>query len=119
MMLDEIFLFLLKQKLRQLGVDSVVVFLGHSLCRWQPPYHKYQGGCLADIAKVLAVAALCKANLSSIKLYLHKNIIKPIQHEYPLRFYINFTGPLYTASGQTTHTNHNLKSPGLPSDAQQ
>jgi hypothetical protein len=33
-------------QLQQLGVDSVFVFSGHSRCRWPPPHHKHQGGCL-------------------------------------------------------------------------
>jgi hypothetical protein len=35
-----------RAQLQQHGVDPVFVFSGHSLCRWPPPHHKHQGGCL-------------------------------------------------------------------------
>jgi hypothetical protein len=53
------FAFLLSHgaQLQHLGVESVFVFSGHSLCRWPPPQHKYGGGCLLaagpDMAKIL------------------------------------------------------------------
>jgi hypothetical protein len=33
-------------QLQQLNVQFVLIFSGHSLCRWPPPHHKYRGGCL-------------------------------------------------------------------------
>jgi hypothetical protein len=33
-------------QLQQLGIDSVSVFSGHSLCRWPPLHPKQWGGCL-------------------------------------------------------------------------
>jgi hypothetical protein len=42
-----------------------------------------------DMAKILPVVALLKANLSSVELCLDNNIVKAIQLEYLLRFYIS------------------------------
>jgi hypothetical protein len=35
-----------RAQLQQLGVNSVFVFPGHSLCRWPPRHHKHRRGCL-------------------------------------------------------------------------
>jgi hypothetical protein len=42
-----------------------------------------------DMAKVLAFVALVKANLSSVELYLDYDMVKDIQLEYLLRFYVS------------------------------
>jgi hypothetical protein len=41
------------------------------------------------IAKVLAVVTLCKASLSSVYVCLNDNVVKAIQLEYLLRFYVS------------------------------
>jgi hypothetical protein len=41
------------------------------------------------MAKVLAVIALCKASLSSVRFYLDNNMVKDIQLEYLLEFYVS------------------------------
>jgi hypothetical protein len=49
------------------------------------------GGLLAvgqDMAKVLAVLALRKASLSSVRFYIDDNMFKVIEFEYLLRFYV-------------------------------
>jgi hypothetical protein len=33
-------------QLQNLGVDSVFVFSGHSLCRWSSPYQRHLGSCM-------------------------------------------------------------------------
>jgi hypothetical protein len=65
-------------QLQQLGVHSVFVFSGHSLCMWPPPHHKLQGGCL-QLAQT--VVALRKASLSSVWFYLDDNMVQGIQPE--------------------------------------
>jgi hypothetical protein len=42
-----------------------------------------------DMAKVLAVVALRKASVSSVQFYLDNNMVKVIQLEYLLRFYVS------------------------------
>jgi hypothetical protein len=42
-----------------------------------------------DMTKVLAVVALHKASLSSVRFYLDDNMVKAIQLEYLLGFYIS------------------------------
>jgi hypothetical protein len=42
-----------------------------------------------DMAKVFAVVALRKVSLSSIYFYVDDNVVKAIQLEYLLRFYVS------------------------------
>jgi hypothetical protein len=42
-----------------------------------------------DMAKVLAAVGLHKAMLSPIQLYLNNDMVKAIQLEYILRFYVS------------------------------
>jgi hypothetical protein len=42
-----------------------------------------------DMAKVLAIVALRKASLSSLWFYLYDNMVKAIQLEYLLGFYVS------------------------------
>jgi hypothetical protein len=54
-----------------------------------PQTHRRLLAICPDVAVVLAVVAVRKASLSSVQLQLDYNIIKVIQVEYLLRFYVS------------------------------
>jgi hypothetical protein len=72
---------------QQLGVDSIFVFSGLSLCT-----RNIEVAVDPDMAEILADASLCKASLSSLACCLNGNMVKAIQLEYLLRFYVSCLG---------------------------
>jgi hypothetical protein len=78
-----------KVQLQQLDLDSVLVILGHPLCRW-PQTLRWLLVVDPDMANFLAVTALCKASLSTVWFYLNSNMVKAIQLEYLLRCCVSY-----------------------------
>jgi hypothetical protein len=72
-------------QLLHVSINALLLFSGHSFCRWPSPHHIQRGGPLAvspDMAELLAAVTLRETSLGFVRLHPDCNMAKAPQCEY-------------------------------------